>query len=523
MSHCFPPSSPVIDISSESPQKGLGGIINSSILTLGKKRSDQEVEEYPTPDPSSSIGRQSSPVKDENSCLDDANSTYMLSSPLKKEKGRAKPIKIELDASDPSRLAIGRKKAVCNVILPCRKNISRQHAFISYVAERNEIKLECNGTNGLSVHLPGSMQLHLIKPFPTRNFYKLMTEESLASQNANLSHAKALQKNHNLISFALAKGESVTFPYIQGTLVNFVGATVCLSLKEVERRSEHCNNNFDEENSTETEDELCLLLTKNDDFPWQAETPSMKLVPVEHSPLTEQISKRLLTASPITTIKSCIISHRTTPQSSFVINQPSTPKKLKRESVPLKNNVIQETPLPKDKVIGYPSTSSRNDNIIEKQTFEVITEKTRVLSSISIDESPRKRLKTSSNSNSKIFQSLAERGIICDDLVHVLCNHLAFSNLQQTPLSQLRDINSNTSQLSRDELGEVLETIPCISIIVRTGKDASGKALENEYYYDIENDDNDERKILYNLLKGGSRLRSCRKEHKQYFWKRPTK
>ncbi|MCQ4998439.1 hypothetical protein NE617_12500, partial [Lactococcus lactis] len=53
-----------------------------------------------------------------------------LSSPSKQEKVLAGPIEIELDASDPSRLAIGRKKSVCNIILPCRKNISRQHAFI---------------------------------------------------------------------------------------------------------------------------------------------------------------------------------------------------------------------------------------------------------------------------------------------------------------------------------------------------------------------------------------------------------
>ncbi|QHS72677.1 Plm2p [Saccharomyces paradoxus] len=523
MSHLFPPSSPVADKSLESPQKGIGKLPNASVLTLGRKRSICEPEEYPTPDPSSSIGRHSSPVKEITSHLDEAGSTYALSSPSKQGKKLADPIKIELDPSDPSRLAIGRKKSVCNVILPCRKNISRQHAFISYVADRNEIKLECNGTNGLSVHLPCSVQLYLIKPFQTRNFYKLMTEEPLTPQNAKLSHAKILQKNQNFISFVLAKGETVTFPYIQGTLVNFTGATVCLSLKEIARFSEDGNINFNEENSTETEDELCLLTTKSDDFPWQEETPSMKFVPVEHSPRTEQISKPLLIASPIL-VKNSPISHRTTPQTSFVINQPSTPRKLKRKSISLKNNTIQETPLPKDKGIGTSSASTRRDSIIEQQTLNVVAKKTNELSSVTTNVPPPcKRFKTSLNSNPEIFRSLTERGIRCDDLVHVLCNHLAFSNLQQTPLSQLQNINSNTSQLSKDELRRVLEAISCIGIIVRAGKDASGKALEDEYYYDVENDDSDERKILYNSLRGRSRLRSCRKKHKQYFWKKPTK
>ncbi|CAH1828678.1 unnamed protein product [Saccharomyces cerevisiae] len=521
MSHLFPPSSPVAGKPLESPQKEPGKLANTFVLTLGRKRYNYELEEYPTPDPSSSIGRQSSPMKDITSRLNETKSA--LSSPSKQEKVLAGPIEIELDASDPSRLAIGRKKSVCNIILPCRKNISRQHAFISYAADRNEIKLECNGTNGLSVHLPYSMQLHLVKPFPTRNFYKLVAEEPLTSQNTKQSHGKTLQKNQNFISFVLVKGEIVTFPYIQGSFINFTDVTVCLSLKKVAPYPGDGNNNFDEENSTETEDELCLLTTTSDDFSWQKETPSMKFVPVEHSPRTEQISKPLLIASPAL-VKNSPISYRTTPQTSFVINQPSTPKKLKRKSISLKNNTIQETPLPKDKIIGTLSASTRSGGINEEESFAAVAKKTKELFSTTAIVSPaQKRLKTSLNIIPEISRSLSERGIRFDDLVHVLCNHLAFSNLQQTPLPQLQNINSNTSQLSKDELKKVLETISCIGIIVREGKDASGKPLEDEYYYDVENDDSDERKILYNSLKGRSRLRSCRKKHKQYFWKRPTK
>ncbi|CAI4059493.1 hypothetical protein SKDZ_04G6900 [Saccharomyces kudriavzevii ZP591] len=522
-SHFFPPSSPVAAKTLGSPQKELGTLESSSVLTLGRKRFNHEIEEYPTPDPSSSIGRQSSPVKDTTSKLDDANSTYALSSPLKQENIVAKPIKIELDISDPSRLAIGRKRSVCNVLLPCRKNISRQHAFISYVAGKNEIKLECNGTNGLFVHLPCSMDLHLIKPFPTRNFYKLMTEDPTTLQNEKGSFTKTLQKNHEFISFALVKGEAVTFPYIKGTLINFTGATVCLSLKEVLHSLDHCSNNFDEENSTETEDELSLLSTKSDDFPWPAETPSMRLIPVAHSPRTEQISKPPLTVSSLSA-RNSPITHKTTPQSSFVIHQPSTPKKLKGKLISLKNDTIQETPLPKDKGIGPLNTNSKRESTLEGQSSEAAERRIGEPVLAIIDETPsHKRRRALLNGSSEIFELLTGKGIRCDELVHVLCNHLAFSNLQQTPLSQLQNINSNTSQLSKDELREVLKTISCIGIIVRAGKDASGKDLEDEYYYDIENDDNGERKILYNSLKGRSRLRSCRKKHKQYFWKKPNK
>lgn len=107
MSHLFPPSSPVAGKPLESPQKEPGKLANTSVLTLGRKRYNYELEEYPTPDPSSSIGRQSSPVKDITSRLNETKSA--LSSPSKQEKVLAGPIEIELDASDPSRLAIGRK------------------------------------------------------------------------------------------------------------------------------------------------------------------------------------------------------------------------------------------------------------------------------------------------------------------------------------------------------------------------------------------------------------------------------
>ncbi|KOH01305.1 Plm2p [Saccharomyces eubayanus] len=531
MSHLFPPSSPVADKPLQSPQKELSVFGKSSVLTLGRKRfnhPDSDVEEYPTPDPSSSIGRLSSPVKNRTSNIEESKSTCTLLSPSKKMNRSAKFIKVELDPTDPSRLAIGRKKSVCNVILPCRKNISRQHAFISYVTGRNEIKLECNGTNGLSVLFPCSMDLHLLKPFPTRNFYKLMMEVPANLQNSNETLTKSLQKNNDVSSFALVKGEAVSFPYIEGTLINFTGATVCLCLKEVQHYLENCNNDFNEENSTETEDELCLLSANSDDFPRPAKTPSMKLIPVAHSPCTELISKPSLSESPAF-MKRSPITHKTTPQSSFVIQQPCTPKKLKRKLTSIKNNTVQETPLPKDKVTEPPNSRSSNGNTNEganhrlSDNFAVETRFTEPLSKIT-DESPScKRQKTLINNHSEIFQLLAKRGIHRDDFVHVLCNHLAFSNLQQTPLSDLQNINSITSQLSRSELKEVLDTIGCIGIIIRAGKDASGNELEDEYYYDIENDDNDERKILYNSLKGSSRLRTCRKKHKQYFWKKPTK
>ncbi|KAL7941534.1 hypothetical protein V8C42DRAFT_177822 [Trichoderma barbatum] len=105
---------------------------------------------------------------------------------------------------------------------------------------------------------------------------------------------------------------------------------------------------------------------------------------------------------------------------------------------------------------------------------------------------------------------------------HVV-NQLAYSRLSSTPLSTIMH-NLPAEQIkdiSRDALRLLIETTPCIGIIKRQGKDAAGKALESEYYYVPEDDtDGQRRAAVVDGLRKPS-LRACRKQHKQYYWKRP--
>lgn len=122
------------------------------------------------------------------------------------------------------------------------------------------------------------------------------------------------------------------------------------------------------------------------------------------------------------------------------------------------------------------------------------------------------------------MEHLKVKGIDIENVKNVLVNHLAFANIQQTPLFQLQSVNSKTAELSRNELRVLLGDIKCVGIIYREGKDAAGKPLDEEYFYDLENDsDNDRRGLVMSLKGGRSNLRSCRKTHKQYFWKKPAK
>ncbi|PNP43144.1 hypothetical protein TGAMA5MH_05077 [Trichoderma gamsii] len=105
---------------------------------------------------------------------------------------------------------------------------------------------------------------------------------------------------------------------------------------------------------------------------------------------------------------------------------------------------------------------------------------------------------------------------------HVV-NQLAYSRLSSTPLSTIMHNlpAEQTRDLTRDALRVLIETTACIGIIERQGKDAAGKALESEYYYVPEADTDAQRRaaVVDGLRKPS--LRACRKQHKQYYWKRP--
>ncbi|KAF3289964.1 hypothetical protein TWF970_003706 [Orbilia oligospora] len=107
-------------------------------------------------------------------------------------------------------------------------------------------------------------------------------------------------------------------------------------------------------------------------------------------------------------------------------------------------------------------------------------------------------------------------------LMKHLSNQIAFSRLASTPLSNLiKSLPPGVREkVSVEFVQALLTSVPCIGEIKREGKDASGKLLEPEYYYIADMDfDLDRKSIVCSLNKPS--LRSCRKTHKQYFWKKP--
>ncbi|KAK9453275.1 hypothetical protein V1511DRAFT_489876 [Dipodascopsis uninucleata] len=104
---------------------------------------------------------------------------------------------------------------------------------------------------------------------------------------------------------------------------------------------------------------------------------------------------------------------------------------------------------------------------------------------------------------------------------HIIA-HLAYSRLASTPLSVLQDSVPTATSLPTEVFQSIVKNILCVGVIHRQGKDASGKRLEEQYYYIADKDEDEHRKAAVEDLRGHPGIRSCRKVHKQYFWRKPA-
>ncbi|KAI1822400.1 hypothetical protein F4861DRAFT_532249 [Xylaria intraflava] len=110
-----------------------------------------------------------------------------------------------------------------------------------------------------------------------------------------------------------------------------------------------------------------------------------------------------------------------------------------------------------------------------------------------------------------------------DVITNHVINQLAYSRLSSNPLTAIMNNlpAEDKRELSKSGLRRIIEATKCIGIIARKGKDAAGKPLESEYYYIPEYDTDESRRIAVTDGLRKPSLRACRKQHKQYFWKRP--
>lgn len=476
--------------------------------SFGKKQLQytNRAHEYPTPVPSSSTGQVSSPVKRSTVIYSDPESSFLLDyedDDLKageeeeeeviEEENEDKLIKtvnhtkvnieFQLNPHGTPETIFGRKSKWCDVVLPKNSLISRRHIVLSYIPLKNQVKIKCIGLNGIVVALPRRIGCDLIQRNPDKPIYELTS--SFNGINAVAPNKKELVKNKQLTSFVLLPNETIMMPFIKDTILDFKQVEVKLGMKQLD---------YSEEEQSEVEEK-----TETD---IQTSEPQ-QLIESFHVPSIP------------------IIQQNITPHSSFNMEVPNAPKKssknelLDKEKTPVPVSLKNHKKLKKlhDKSNSFSHSSSLKFSGDEESRHQHKNKVRKVM------KEQKQKMSTED-----ILDSLTKRGIDYIDLQNVLSNHLAFANVQQTPLSQLNDVNSTVRGLSKEELRTILNDELSIGVIYRQGKDAAGKPLDEEYYYDLENDPNEERKSLVTSLKGGrSGLRSCRRTHKQYFWKKPAK
>lgn len=203
----------------------------------------------------------------------------------------------------------------------------------------------------------------------------------------------------------------------------------------------------------------------------------------------------------------------------------STAKASTEEVASTQQHKAKEQANEQDKPLSKKPKAS-TPHVAKKPKTPSSTEKKRPLSPVPDSVMNKKKSRKSKEPTPDLKREPSPEPMHIEDeeqIKNVIANYLAFSRLNSNPLSTIRSSNNLLRDMPRSQLREVLGNISCVGVIPRDGKDAAGKPLEEEYFYMPENDDDDHRKSLVQNSRGGGGLRSCRRTHKQYFWKKPTR
>ncbi|KAL7666479.1 FHA domain-containing protein [[Candida] zeylanoides] len=532
-SHQFPPSSPLHGDSHRE--------YDVFAATTSKEHDayrGRPTTHYPTPNPSSATGRSSSPVREvTRHDVDIAaapvpapkSATGPVSNSLEKvASARSKPkhqVRINRDFNilDPDHdvlriplapvpvqgargptILVGRSSKQCDFYFKSSdKTISRTHLAIH--SEFDHIVVECLGFGGFAMRIPcaclvyGTSQANDYVLMEARGDQQALSINDLRGLGLKVTpRTISLDANHT--EFFVNRNERVTLPRIDNIIIQVRDNVLLLNAKDVEE---------------DVTDEETPVLMK----------PSVvldKVVPVEVAP--GKLSAEAESIAFSTPTKSVII-HNNGPRFLTPMQQPSV---AAFPTTPAKVNfrATSEEPTPSYSILDESDVKFRvySDNESEHAATPLTRNPLQNITNTDTSNSnPSKKQK----SNPRRPEEVVDQSCVASinniaEINNVLLNHLAFSRLSSTPASFLNTISALTSNLSLKQMRVILYNLKAVGVIYREGKDAAGKPLEEEYYYKPEEDDDMERPKLVASIKGHGGLRSCRRTHKQYYWKKPA-
>lgn len=520
----FPPSSPVLNATDhEDPF----AVRSKDTFTRGR-----ENVSLPTPNPSSSVGRSSSPTRHEHdelkfySTVDTPykNALAEITTPVKprsisinKDFNILNPdtsvMRVPLLAARPQ-VVIGRSSKACDYYLRSAqasssmdKSVSRRHVLIQHSATK--ITFKCLGYNGLMMMVPKACMV--TKKTDSDDDVYVLTETTKPLENT--LESKTIRLEENYTEFQVMRNESIEMPRFANVLLQIRDHVVLVNpddcdedLTDSETTSMSEPNAVKEKSTITGSNKTKSLQTDVDDLSTPEtfhlvtpRTPSKaKLGSVlsgQDDEMTPSVKKQKKDfSSNVENDKENI--HRQF-DLALTTKSISDRKEIKRPTTPLAN---KSTNLPKNAPIKRRAASEEP----------------------SVQKKPKKVATHDVHGKLIISQDCIKNVTNIKEIENILVNHLAFSRLSSTPASTLNTISATVAKLTLPQLRTVLHNTNCIGVIYRQGKDAAGKSLEEEYFYEPEKDQDSQRILLLALIKGHGGLRACRKTHKQYYWKKPA-
>lgn len=511
MDYQFPPSSPVLDA------------VETDFDPF-RKDSARGRTEYPTPNPSSTVGRSSSPARHENDCEDEkllhdfATTNSKLhafpdrnaarNSPKKNVTfGRKVSINRDFNILNPdalvvrvplldykSHVVVGRSSKSCDYhFKSIDRYVSRKHVRIDYSDDK--VVFTCLGFNGFGMIVPRVCQVTRTES----GTYQLReTGKPLAANNM----PKSIHLDYQHTEFHVARDEKVEMPRFTNVLLQVREYVLLINPDDYEEEL--------------TDDEVSELIPNKTEAIAPDANAAIEKVEANPLPAKKPVAEEnsgakkasISTTTPVTRAPHPKTPHKT----EFRINtEEETPCKAKG-----KENEKRAPPPPKRAMTPLANRSTNLPNVAPAKRRAA-----------SEEPAPVKKVKyevqeRDENGELIIDESITATITNLGEIENILINHLAFSRLSSTPASFLNTILAVISNLTLQQLRAILHKLDCIGVIYRQGKDAAGKPLEEEYYYVPENDNDPERSKLVALMKGHGGLRSCRRTHKQYYWKKPA-
>lgn len=470
--------------------------------------------DYPTPNPSSTVGRSSSPARnnDEKDVPFEVKPkpTVSINRDFNIVNPDALVLRVPLMSSKPI-VFVGRSLKSCDYYFKTLdKAVSRTHIKIEHAEEK--LNLTCLGYNGFGMVLPRMCEVRKVEG---KESHYTLKEAKKPLKLQNISKTIHLDYQHT--EFHVSRGETVEMPRFTNVLVQIRDKVVLVNPEDFEEEltDEETIQLVKPSVQEEEKENIGEPLQLNDDkLASCTKTTSTPINNTKYEPETPKKFPFRITSEEPTPIKTA--KQKTT---QFTI--------LEDQSEEKENEDKENEDRPVDVKLDIPKQSfKRATTPLADQTNQI--SKSPLLKRRAVSEEPvgvkKPKKEPARDSEGKlIIDDACIKGLKnVNEVNNILINHLAFSRLSSTPASYLNTILAVVSELTLEQLRTVLHNVGCIGVIYRQGKDAAGKPLEEEYYYIPENDQDPERIKLVGSIKGHGGLRACRRKHKQYYWKKPA-